>query len=169
MLYTIPASYLLVVLDKNISKKQAELNEIQYRSKVSWHSILDPCENWESSRELRLNSRLLHLDSRFSIPARLIKPERPLFTNDYKGFLFQVICALLSILSCHENLQSYLCSSFEQSSNFSHVKKISLLYKITTILNIWFLREIPELSKLDSSSLHLHSLAWLGWHFPSKS
>ena len=136
MLYTIPASYLLVVLDKNISKTQAELNEIQYCSKVSWHSILDPCENWESSRELRLNSRLLHLDSRFSIPARLIKPERPLFTNDYKGFLFQVICALLSILNCRENLQSLL--SFEQSSNFSHIKKISLLYKITTILNINF-------------------------------
>ena len=35
MLYTIPASYLLVVLDKNISKNKAELNEMQYRSKVS--------------------------------------------------------------------------------------------------------------------------------------
>ena len=50
MLYTIPASYLLVVLDKNISKKQAELNEIQHHSKVSWHS--------RSLRELRIESRI---------------------------------------------------------------------------------------------------------------
>ena len=61
MLYTIPASYLIVVLDKNISKKQAELNEMQYRSKVSWHSILDPCENWDSIRDCCI----LILDSRF--------------------------------------------------------------------------------------------------------
>ena len=32
---------------------------IQYRSKGSWHSILDPRENRESSRESRLDSRLL--------------------------------------------------------------------------------------------------------------
>ena len=50
MLYTIPASYLLVVSDKNISKKQAELNEIQYHSKVSGHS--------RSLRELRIESRI---------------------------------------------------------------------------------------------------------------
>ena len=36
-------------------------------------------ENRESSLEWRLDSRLLRLHSRFSIPSRFIKPERLLF------------------------------------------------------------------------------------------
>ena len=50
-----------------------------------------------SSPESRIKSSwLLRLDSWFSIPARLMKPERPLFTVDYKGFCFE--CNLLSTL-----------------------------------------------------------------------
>ena len=41
-------------------------------------SILARINNWKSSWESRLDSRLLRLDSWFSIPARLIKPERSL-------------------------------------------------------------------------------------------
>ena len=73
---------------------------VLFKSKLTL-VILDSRKN----RESRLDSWLLFLDSRFSIPERLIKPEQPLFKNDYKGFLFQVICSLLPILNCCENLQ----------------------------------------------------------------
>ena len=77
---------------------------LQYRSKVSWHLILDPRENQES--RLRIETWFSIAVPWFSIPARLIKMEQPLFTNVYKGFLFRVICSLLLILNCCRNLQS---------------------------------------------------------------
>jgi len=58
---------------------------IQYRSKVSWHSILDPCMNRESRIESRIETRFAMTTSRFSmrasrfsysISARLTKPQR---------------------------------------------------------------------------------------------
>ena len=74
---------------------------LQYRSKVSWHSILDPRENWESIIE----TRLLRLDSRFSIPTRLIKPERSLFIIDWKGFLSS------NLLSTYTRVNQFLRES----------------------------------------------------------
>ena len=98
---------------------------LQWKLINAWYSAvqrkltLDSLSLRESSRESTLDSRLLCLNSRF---LQDLSNRKDLFTNDYKGFLFQVICqTLLSILNWCENLN--LCSSFEQSSNFSHVKK----------------------------------------------
>ena len=49
---------------------------------------------------------------------------------DYKGLCFE--CNLLSALDTRLLRESNnISSSFEQSSNFSHVKRIFALYKIT--------------------------------------
>ena len=74
---------------------------VQYRSKVSWHLILDPCENRVKNRDSIPDCCVSILDS-----CKTYQTGRPLFTNNYKGFLFEVICSLLSILNCCENLQS---------------------------------------------------------------
>ena len=105
---------------------------VPYRLKVSWHSILDPCENRELRIELRIKSRFSIVVSWFSIPARLIKPGRNglCLQTIIKRFCFEKF-ALYSRYSIAARIYQ-LCSSFEQSSNFSHIaKKISLLYKIT--------------------------------------
>ena len=134
---------------------------VQYHSKVSWHSILDPYKNQELRIESRINSLLLRLDSWFSIPASLIKPGMAFVK-------FQVICSLLLILDCSKDLQP-LFKFWVIFSHFSHFRKIFLLYKITikTLNSIWLLREIPELCKfkkqlqltiLQEICIHSHSL-----------
>ena len=84
-----------------------------------------PRQNRESSF---VDCCTLILGSRFSIPARLIKPERPLFTIDYKGFCFE--CNLLSTLdtwlpresdsvsSSFSNLLTPLTSAFDSCKKF---------------------------------------------------
>ena len=94
---------------------------IHYRSKVSWHSILDPCENRVENRDSILDLCVLILDSQF---LRDLSNRNGLFVyNQLKGFCFEWF-ALYSRYSIAARIYN-LCS------NFSHVKKIFLLQKIT--------------------------------------
>ena len=77
----------------------------------------------------RIETRFSIVASRFSIPVRLINQNGLFVYNQLRGFLFLVICSWFSILDCCENLQPLF--KFWASSNFSHVKKIFLLQKIT--------------------------------------
>ena len=106
------------------------LGWLQYRSKKSWQSQFLILARIKSRIENRF-AIVACFNSRFSAPARLIKPEWPLFTNDYHGFLFPVICSLLSIV----NLLLWESTIFVQvlSNLLTSLtsKKISLLHKIT--------------------------------------
>ena len=90
---------------------------LPFKSKLT----LDSRSSRELSREARLDSRLLRLDSRFLQD-----------WSNWNGPCLQTIIKGFSLYSRYLIAARIynLCSRFEQSSNFSHVKKISLLYKI---------------------------------------
>ena len=133
----------------------------QYRSKVSdtRFSILARIEN-------RVKNRLLRLDSRF------------LRDSSNQNSLCLVLSNSLSTVDTQllrESTSNNLCSSFVQSSNFSQVRKIFVLYKITNstqrlILarNSWTMQIAVDNSLGNNSSGNLLSFARLGWYFASK-
>ena len=105
------------------------LGWLQYRSKKV--DNLNSRSSRESRWESRIDSLLLRLNSRFSAPARLIKPEWPLFTNGYKGFLFPVICSLLSIVNLLLSESTIFVQVLSNLLTSLTSRKISLLHKIT--------------------------------------
>ena len=79
-----------------------------------------------SSRESRFDSRLLHLDSRFLQDSSNLNGLCIQLIIHVKGFEYFALYSRYSIAARIYNL----CSSFEQSSNFSHIKK-----NLSTLLN----------------------------------
>ena len=91
-----------------------------------------PCQNRELSR----------VDCCVSILSSWFLQDSPNWNGLYlqsiiKGFVLSVICSLLSMLDCCENLTTLV--KFQQSSNFSHIKKIFPLYKITNSIQLLIL------------------------------